>query len=192
MLGRRPGSLPKNWNRIRRVRFNVENAFFRVGGILFAEKSRWKLGKNDGLLGSFQAWNDGCFSRKDRLETVRRQTHCVFFSVREGNFKGQSLWRWLDRYWRMSLPNALIPQVLDDINMWCSDAFILWISSSVASAACLCVGCETTCDTFSNGMSFGQLFFSCCKTWAQHFQRVGYVNSLEGIWIRSYLYIPNS
>ena len=57
----------------------MENAFFRVGGILFAEKSRWKLGKNDGLLGSFQAWNDGCFSRKDRLETVRRQTHCVFF-----------------------------------------------------------------------------------------------------------------
>lgn len=36
--------------------------FPRLGGYSFAEKSRWKLGKIDGLLGSFQAWNDGCFS----------------------------------------------------------------------------------------------------------------------------------
>ena len=58
VLGRRTG------NRIvRRVRGKrwTNGVFPRLGGIVFAEKSRWKLGKIDGLLGSFQAWNDGLF-----------------------------------------------------------------------------------------------------------------------------------
>ena len=188
MPGRRPGAWPKNWKQNRQTRSwkTVDKwRFPAVGGDSLCREIKMEAWKNWWFARKFSSleWWFVSVENTGWREWEGRRI-AFFFPVREGSFKGQSLWRWLDRYWRMSLPN--------DINMWCSDAFILWISSSIASAACLCVGCETTCDTFSNGMSFGQLFFSCCKTWAQHFQRVGYVNSLEGILIRSYLYIPNS